>query len=360
MIIHLVGTKAQYIKMAPVILETERRQLPCKLIYTGQHSETFDDLQKNFGLHGPDLRLTSDDEATDRQSFLKWVRSAWRAANSSAIRDIWSDASAIVVHGDTASTLLGARIAKKYGRPLVHVEAGLRSFNYLHPFPEELIRVLVSRSAAVHCCPDEVAFRNLELARVGGERLLTHGNTLIDALRIAQAAAPVPQRTNCGYGIFSMHRQENLFNKRRMGKALRLLSELAQVAPVKFVLHPVTQRRLEQLGALEQIQTDSRVTLVPRMDFFAFNALLRGASFVVTDGGSNQEECALLNIPCVLVRRATERPDGIGANAIIGDLDIERILLFLRTAIGQERPQARLPDESPSRIIVERLISFAA
>lgn len=360
MIIHLIGTKAQYIKMAPVILETARHQLPYKLIYTGQHSETFDDLQKNFGLHEPDLRLTSDREATDRQSFLKWAWSAWREANSPAVRDIWPKASAIVVHGDTASTLLGAKIANRYDRPLVHIEAGLRSFNFLHPFPEELIRVRVSRYTAVHCCPDKIAVRNLEAAGVKGEKLLTHGNTLIDALRMAQAGVPASQFRNSGYGIFSMHRQENLFNSRRLGKALQLLSELAKIAPVKFVLHPVTHRRLEKLGALQQIQADSRITLVPRMDFFAFNALLRGASFVVTDGGSNQEECALLNIPCVLARRATERPDGIGVNAIIGDLDIDRILEFLKTTAGQTRGRGVLPDVSPSRIIVERLASFTS
>ena len=166
MIIHLVGTKAQYIKMAPVILETARQGLPYKLIYTGQHSETFNDLQSNFGLGPPDIRLTEQTEVTDRQFFVKWLWAVRRTAYSSIMRETWTDASAIVVHGDTASTLLGARIAKRYRRPLVHVEAGLRSFNYFHPFPEEVIRVLVSRSTTLHCCPDAVAIQNLDRRRL--------------------------------------------------------------------------------------------------------------------------------------------------------------------------------------------------
>jgi len=359
MIIHLVGTKAQYIKMAPVILETARQGLAFQLIYTGQHSETFSDLQSNFGLGPPDIRLSELTEAKDRQSFIRWLWAARRAANSSSMRHVWNDASAIVVHGDTASTLLGARIAKRYRRPLVHVEAGLRSFNYFHPFPEEIIRVMVSRTTALHCCPDAVAMQNLGRANVTGERLLTHGNTLIDSLRMAQSHSNNQTTDNGPYGIFSMHRHENLFKKSRLLSALSILNRLSEIVPIKFVLHPVTQHRLESLRLLDALRNNDRIRLVERMDFFAFHRLLRGARFVATDGGSNQEECALLGIPCVLLRRATERPDGLGESVLLADLDAERILPFVREAASKDRPPVDLPDVSPSKVIVDRLAKYS-
>jgi len=92
------------------------------------------------------------------------------------------------------------------------------------------------------------------------------------------------------------------------------------------VLHPVTRLRLEKLGLLESLHKEANIELVNRMDYFAFNALLRSASFVATDGGSNQEECALLGIPCVLLRRTTERVDGLENNAFLCDLDEAQIL----------------------------------
>jgi len=359
MIIHLIGTKAQYIKMAPVVLECMRRGLPCSIIYTGQHSETFADLQANFGLPGPDRKLYGAGEATDRQSFIKWLREAWKNATSPAFADIWRQAAAMVVHGDTASTLLGARVARRFGIPLVHVEAGLRSFNYLHPFPEEIIRVMVSKQASVHCCPDEVAAGNLRRAKVKGEIFTTSGNTMLDALRIASSgnstAASFPR-----YGIFSLHRHENIFDKKRFVRALDLARQVAHVLPLKFVLHPVTLRRLQVTGHYDAMASAEGVQLVSRMDFFSFHRLLAGATVVATDGGSNQEECALLNIPCAVLRRFTERPDGLGDNVLLADLEESLILPFVGKAISDPPEPRALPDSSPSAIIVDRLQSMSA
>jgi UDP-N-acetylglucosamine 2-epimerase (non-hydrolysing) len=358
MILYLIGTKAQYIKMAPVIKETARCGLPFKLVYTGQHSETFSDLQQNFGLAEPDMTLVNNAEATDRQSFARWLWRAVRSSRSSAAGDVFAAASCIVVHGDTASTLLGAYIARRYRRPLVHVEAGLRSYNYAHPFPEEAIRVMVSRFTSLHCCPDDIAVRNLKQAGVQGEVLHTSGNTLIDALHQACEGSIHRNEQEPGYGLFSMHRQENLFDGQRLDKALVILVDAARLMPIRFVLHPVTQRRLEKLGRLEALRSNPAISLVPRMDFFRFNRMLRRARFVITDGGSNQEECALLGIPCVVLRRATERADGLDGCVLLGDLDSERIVPFIRAAVSNPRPPAALPPVSPSSIIVERLSRF--
>lgn len=358
MLVYLIGTKAQYIKMAPVVLETLRRGLDYRLVYTGQHSETFEDLQRNYGLPPAHAVLVEQVEATDRQSFARWLWRSWRASRSPQMRRLWEGASAIVVHGDTASTLLGARIARQAQRPLVHVEAGLRSFNFFHPFPEEIIRVLVSRSVALHCCPDDTSAKNLQRANTAGEILVTSGNTMIDALRYAADAGAQKDQQTPPYGVFSLHRHENIFNAKRLARALEVLHALAAVAPIRFVLHPVTLKRLESLGLMADLRANPRIELVPRMDFFSFNRLLRGARFVATDGGSNQEECALLGIPCVLLRQATERQDGLQDKVVLTDLDVERSVAFARQACAAPVSRSQLPQVSPSRIIVDRLAAL--
>lgn len=359
MIVYLIGTKAQYIKMAPVVLETMRRQLPFRLVLTGQHNETFDDLQRNFGLPEADFVLVGGSEAKDRISFLRWVRQSLAAAHRPAAAAIWRQASVIVVHGDTASTLLGAYIGWRFRRPIAHVEAGLRSFNYLHPFPEELIRVAVSKIASLHFCPDATAMGNL--ARARGERLDTGGNTLKDSVRLAVAAQAAPGSAAQGaYAVFSMHRQENLFNQQRLDALLNILRRLGQTIRVKFVLHPVTRKRLEQLNLLDALQREPGIELIGRMDFFRFIGLIGGAAFVATDGGSNQEECAMLGIPCVLLRQATERPDGLDGGVLLGNVDEESILEFARRHTSADRALAVAGTSSPSAAILDRLAGFGA
>jgi UDP-N-acetylglucosamine 2-epimerase (non-hydrolysing) len=359
MIVYLVGTKAQYIKMAPVILETRRRGAPMRIVYTGQHSETFEDLQENFGLPGPDHVLFDDDEAKDHTTFFRWLWKALRASGSKASLEMWRGADFIVVHGDTASTLLGAWIGWRRGVAVAHVEAGLRSFDYFHPFPEEIVRVAVSRIARLHFCPDQQAVNNLLKARVRGEPILTPGNTMKDALRLAQRRALTTDAPVRPYAVFSMHRHENLFNRPRLDGLLGSLRGMSEIIDMKFVLHPVTQKRLAKLGLLDALSREAGITLVARMDFLKFADLLAHASFVATDGGSNQEECAMLGIPCLLLRQSTERMDGLGDGVVLSNYDQPLMLDFARRHAGTERALKPLDETSPSAVIVDRLVADA-
>jgi UDP-N-acetylglucosamine 2-epimerase (non-hydrolysing) len=360
MIVYLIGTKAQYIKMAPVVLATRRRGAPMRLVYTGQHSETFDDLQENFGLPDPDFVLVSAGEAKDHVSFSRWLLGAWRASGSAPARAMWRGATAIVVHGDTASTMLGAWIGKRHGVPVAHVEAGLRSFSYRHPFPEELVRVAVSKIARIHFCPDPQALANLERAKVGGTRVLTPGNTMKDALRIAQSRAVVSAPATAPYAVFSMHRHENLFNRARLDGLLSVLRDMSAIIPMKFVLHPVTRKRLQTLGLLDALSRQPGLELVARMDFLRFATLLSGASFVATDGGSNQEECAMLGIPCLLLRQATERPDGLDDGVVLSNYDAPLMLDFARRHADATVTRRPVDGVSPSEVIVDHLLALSA
>jgi len=215
------------------------------------------------------------------------------------------------------------------------------------------VRRLTFRLSHLLYCPDAWALENLAGQR--GERVDTGGNTLADALALAlesdrpEALAPAEP-----FGLVSRHRFENIFHRRRFESLLESVELLAQERKLLFVLHPPTARRLERLGLRARLAANPRIELHPRYGFFAFAALLRRADFVVTDGGGIQEEASYLGLPCLLLRAATERREGLGANVVLSSYDPGVIRDFARGFARWRRPAA-LPAASPSDVIVASL-----
>lgn len=361
-IIVMLGTKAQFVKFAPVLLELDRSRLRYMLIYTGQHNETFDELQRAFGTRDPDYRMTPEMEASTRSRFLKWCLAFWRAVFRSRYRQLWRSADAIVVHGDTMSTLFGALVGRLFGSDVVHVEAGLRSPRLLNPFPEELIRRWVSRLSQIHFCPDEWSFSNLERRR--GRKYMTAGNTLLDSLALALARAQdgshlieshLIEASSEHYAVVSIHRLENLSDPKTLDGILDSIVRVSRIVSLEFVLHPATREALNQTGWMQRLDRLDTIRLRPRTDYFTFVQLLLRCDFLMTDGGSNQEESAMLGLPCLLLRKCTERQDGLDANVTLSDLQPERILEFARKHAHRSWVLNMLPDASPSQIIVDVL-----
>lgn len=352
----LIGTKAQFIKTAPVLLEMDALGLPYRLVYTGQHSETFDLLEAAFGTRKPDEVLVPDFEAATHGRFLTWILRYWKAVFSRVRSGAWKGTRIGLVHGDTVSTLFGAMTVRLVGGMVGHIEAGLRSPRLLEPFPEEIVRRLVSRLSRMHFVPDEPAAHNL--AKTKGTLVRTEGNTLMDALRMslskARAAGDVCGKG--GYGVVSMHRSENLASRATLDRLLDAFIDAAQTVPLRFVLHPVTREKLASNGWLARLQQVPNLTLQERMDYPDFVRLLLDAKFLMTDGGSNQEEAAMMGLPTLLLRRATERPDGIGGVVELSDLDPARIREFVVRRSSQEWRLSTLGDTSPSRVLVNALM----
>ena len=352
MIICVIGTRAQLIKMAPVLRELERRKLPYRFYLTGQHETTIDDLIAEFGICTTPMRLARQ-EVAGLLAMAVWVPltvyrlvRAWPAA-SPQTRTI------VLTHGDTFTTVIAALVGRIKGARVAHVEAGLRSFNPLHPFPEELTRLAVFRLSDVSFCPNDWAARNM--ARHATDVVNTHGNTLIDALEFARSKNVSVEVAAEPYGIVSIHRFENIFNQKRLRSIVRLLELASQTARLKFVLHPATRKKLERHRLLEVLQKMDRVSLVDRMGYVPFVSLLRGAVFVVTDGGSNQEELSYLGVPAFLMRRKTERTEGLGENIVLGNYSEAALRRFLDNLIVLRK--AALPQvSSPSAIVVDYLV----
>ena len=360
MISCFIGTRAQLLKMAPVILEIERRGLPFSLVLTGQHEETMEQLLNDFGIHTRRSYLYQGKEITGIAQMGVWfARCLWKCLRKTDKFVLGSGVNnVILVHGDTFSTLLGAVVGRLRGLTVAHIESGLQSGNIFHPFPEELTRRAVFRLSDLAFCPGEWSYNNME--KYSARRINTGDNTLLDALALALAApqknqAPFAEKT---YGVVSIHRFENIFNRRRLARIIRLLEKAAAQHPLVFVLHPATRKKLNQFDMLTRLESNAHIKLLPRMGYVEFVQLIQRARFVITDGGSNQEELSYLGIPTLLMRKTTERQEGLQTTATLCAYDeniLEQFLLRLPVHVSRELNALGV---SPTKLVVDELAAY--
>lgn len=349
MIYVVLGTKAQLIKMAPVMRALREIGTPYRLISTGQHRETMDDLLANFELPPPDMTLYRGPDIVSIPKMILWATSIlWQTlSNRNAIFPDRTPGSIVLVHGDTFSTLLGALMGRTAGLSVGHVESGLRSFNLFHPFPEEITRLITFRLANVYFCPGKWAANNLH--RYGGRCVDTQYNTLLDALRYARRTADrvdaeIPPHP---FALVSLHRFENVFNRAALERVVGIVERIAANIPVVFILHKPTEKNLRKFDLYDRLEGNTRIELRGRYNYFRFIMLVDAAEFVVSDGGSNQEECHYLGKPILLLREATERNEGLGSNCVLSRYDVGAIDDFVRDYATHRQPQVN-PAISPS------------
>lgn len=356
----IIGTKAQLIKMAPIMKILVDRGIPYRHISTGQHRETMDDILANFGLPGPDLRLYEGKDITSIPAMALWsARILWRTLRKR--REIFGGdtKSIVLVHGDTFSTLLGALMGRLAGLKVGHVESGLRSFNLFHPFPEEITRLLTFRLSHILFCPGAWAVRNVrDQAAI---KVDTGGNTLADALQHALGNAEIskvdiPERS---FAIVTLHRFENIFSVSALSRIVAIVERIAKHEHLLFILHKPTEKKLKEFGLYERLAALPNVELRPRYDYFRFIQLLSAADFIVSDGGSNQEECHYLGKPVLLLRKATERQEGLGKNCVLSGYDPDIVDRFTSNWQALCGP-TNYPSQSPSKIIADYCQRFAA
>lgn len=356
-IVFVVGTRAQLIKIAPVVVECERRQVPCVLLMTGQHQETMQDLLDEFSIRSPQISAVESVEHASVGSLVRWLPAAYRGVKRS-LRSLSGGNRVldVLVHGDTLSTLVGAFAARRVHARVIHLESGLTSGRLFDPFPEELCRRLVFRMTDVAMCPDARAVGHMRRYR-GVRAVDTHGNTIIDAVALTGAQDALASAGG-PYLVVSLHRFQNIYNTPRLRELVLLIEGLTPAFTVHFVLHPATRRRLEAAGLLERLAHNTRTVLQPRMGYRGFLHLAAGAACVLTDGGSNQEELAVLGVPTIVMRAHTERLDGLGANALM-EAEVPggvRDYLLSGRCGARVKATARTDDLGPSARIVRFLV----
>lgn len=336
-ILHVVGARPNFMKMAPLIdaLARSSPSLSQVVVHTGQHydpemSQIFID---ELGLPEPDYSLAAGSGG----------HSAQTARILERIEPILDQErpDAVVVAGDVNSTLAGALAAVKIGIPVAHVEAGLRSFD--RSMPEEINRLLtdqVSRWCFTHS-PEAEA--NLLREGVDPDRIHFVGNTMIDTLiRLRPLADRSGIHERLGlernrYVLVTLHRPK-LVDGPLLEQTLVALAELGREFPVVFPVHPRTRARI---GAFRD---EGFLHLLHPLGYLDFLALEAWATAVVTDSGGIQEETTFLRIPCFTLREQTERPITVtrGTNRLLG-LDVERIVDVPRM-VQQSTLTADAPD----------------
>lgn len=302
----VLGTRPEMVKLSPVAARLGAR---ARIIHTGQHYDST--LSEQVW---SDLGLTRAERVLDVGG-LSRAEQIGRATTQ--LGDYFSQErpAAVVVHGDTNATLAGALAANAHGIPLVHIEAGLRSFD--RAMPEEHNRVVVDHLADLLCAPTEVNRANLLAERIESDRIIVTGNTVVEAVH--QALPPQASRhallrsfslNPAGYVLATIHRPENTDARATL---LTILSELLQLdAPVVLPLHPRTRARIEQFGLSTML--DGLTVIQPQRPS-DFLALAAEAAALISDSGGLQEECSVIKRPLLVVRASTERPEVMGVFA---------------------------------------------
>jgi UDP-N-acetylglucosamine 2-epimerase len=353
----LLGTKAQYIKTAPLLRLMDERGIPYRLVDSGQHGAHSVSLRSELGVRDPDAFIGGRVDIDSIPKAITWAtRLLAQSFSRPHLAEIFGSGPGIcVVHGDAPTALLGTMIARRAGLEIAQLESGVRSFNLLNPFPEEIVRILVMKRSRLLFAESQAAFRQLQGMRLAGDPILIGGNTIIDALRYSlRNSASLPPR---GPAIVTLHRVEALSSNKRIEALIDVIRYATRSHTIQVVLHPPTRRAFEARGILEQLENVPEVSVTDLLPHSEFIARLAGAPFVITDGGSIQEECSLLGVPTLLWRGATERPDDLERNTVLSDYAISTAKEFIDEH-QKWRHEPNLPQHSPSEQVLDTLINY--
>jgi UDP-GlcNAc3NAcA epimerase len=334
-ILTVIGSRPQFIKAAAVTA-TLRRVHDEVMVHTGQH---FD--EELSGVFFSELDLP----APDRQLGIALGSNTSQTARMlAALEPVLEEVApdGVLVYGDTNSTLAGALAGAQARVPVVHVEAGMRSFD--RRMPEELNRVLADHASDLLLCSSQTAAQNLRNEAVTGAVEVV-GDVMVDvALRVQPRAR---ERTDLlerwglrrgEYVLATAHRPGNVDELSRLRRLVELLTSVP--FDVIWPLHPRTRQRLQRAGLLEGLQSVRGLILAPPLAYFETSALLCNARAVMTDSGGLQKEAYLAGIPCVTLRSTTEWRETVkhGWNSLV-DLDREQAL----EAVSRDPPSQRPP-----------------
>lgn len=358
-----VGTTAEFIKLAPVIKEFKDREIDFKLITSGQNKILFEELSGYLGPIKADISLKEKSEKPSILGFALWgIRTFFASLVllGEEFKGLNKRNCYFIVHGDTVTSLLGSLVAKFYRLNLVHIESGLRSFNFFEPFPEEISRYIVSRLADVHFCPNKWSVDNLK--SVAGAKINTKQNTLLESFWWAERKRKpaVIKKINGEYFVLVIHRQEHvLFKKEKIKELMKyILENVEQRLSCVFITHAISLNFLKEVAPELPEEIKRNLNLIPRLPYSDFMRLIRNSEFVITDGGSNQEETYYMGKPCLLLRSRTERIEGLGKNVLLSKYNKRVIKEFINNyrRYNKNKIYRKNIKKTPSRIIVDYLI----
>ncbi|MEE0939773.1 UDP-N-acetylglucosamine 2-epimerase (non-hydrolyzing) [Methanobrevibacter sp.] len=335
----VLGTRPEIIKMAPIIDEISRRGIDQIVLHTGQHydDEMSDAFFRDLEIPAPDYNIHVGSGTHGRQTGLMMK----------GIEEVLIDEKPdiVLVQGDTNAVLAGALVASKLHIAVGHVEAGLRSFDMT--MPEELNRRAADVCSSMYFIPTEESAVNLLAEGFSRKNLIITGNTVVDAcfrhLEIARkkgfsneslASLNIEEMDNIL--TLTMHRAENVDDKRRVTNIIEALKELDYMNII-FPIHPRTKNTLQNFGLFDELNDLEHVHIIKPIGYLDFLQLTSLSTLILTDSGGLQEEAITLDVPALTLRYNTERPETVsaGGNILVG-ADKDAILKYVKKIVEDE------------------------
>ncbi len=342
-ILCVVGARPNFMKIAPLMaaIRTPDSGLQATLVHTGQHYDEAmnDQFFSDLGIPAPDINL-------EVGSGSHAVQTADIMRRFEPVVDSEQPAAVLVV-GDVNSTIACALVASKKGIPVIHVEAGLRSFD--RTMPEEINRVLTDQISDLLFITETLARDNLQREGVAAERIHFVGNVMIDTLhhnlaRAIPAQETLAPETYDAFAVLTLHRPSNVDDAEVLRKLLETVAEISQKIPVVFPLHPRTRKQIE-LHGLNALIEGPNLKVLPPLGYLQLLGLMKEAQLFLTDSGGIHEETTALGVPCITLRHNTERPITVeqGTNTIVGQ-DRQRILAAVQEILEGGGKAGRIPE----------------
>lgn len=334
----IFGTRPEAIKLIPLIKELKKREdVELYLCSSGQHREMLDGVLEEYGIVPDfDLALMKDGQS------LSSLCSVMIGALEGVINQVRPEL--VIVHGDTTTSLCGALAAFFEGVAVAHIEAGLRSFDIISPFPEEFNRRTISSVTSFHFAPTEAARQNLLSEGVADSRIFVVGNTATDMLADTEKSEPplpfsLPQNR---FALVTLHRREH--SNGELVDILSALRELSEDIPLILPMHKSPRVREAIKEALSGCES---ITLCEPLALSEFHFLMRRAYMILTDSGGIQEEATFIGRPTLVLRDTTERPEGIRAGALrLVGTERESILSAARELLYDKAVYSRMAQPS--------------
>lgn len=356
----VAGARPNFIKLAPVVDEIQKRQkqgagIHFRIIHTGQHydyvmSQTFFD---ELGIPEPDVHLHADKGTQAVQTGSIMIK------YEAELQEFKPDL--CIVFGDVNSTLACSLTARKMGVPVAHVEAGIRSGDW--SMPEEINRIVTDSITNWFFTTSRLAVENLRKSGISDKSIFFVGNTMIDTLLKYRTRFKKPDvfddlnLASKNYLVLTLHRPKNVDEEKVLGQTIKKITENSQGKKIIFPAHPRTQKVLNEITFNDQL-----LHVMDPLGYLEFNYLVEHSLAVITDSGGITEETTVLGIPCITLRDNTERPETvtIGTNELIGT-NPDHIQPALEKLFNNNWKEGTIPelwDGKTSERIVQKLIDL--
>lgn len=350
-VVYVLGTKAQFIKCKYILQYLHDADIKLIIADTGQHKEITRNELKNVSFQYEYVQLSKNNKnISSIVSMFFWFFKMVFAKRSNE----FNDAQYCLIHGDTLSTLTGLIIGKVNKLKIVHLESGYKSHNLLRPFPEEIIRNIVSKFSDILVVDGPEQFDNVKHFNHKKEIIQLDSNTIYDSA-INSIEKNVPYENKL---IVTIHRTENVYNKKRLLNFVNLLIEIKKLEKFDKIIwfcHDITFNSLKRHNLIKLL-SDNDVQLNNLLTHQEFLSQILSSSMVITDGGSIAEECSILGLNTIIWRDVVENKRYLKDNVLLSEYRVDRILDFI---LNLKKSEFKLDTKSsPSKDFVKKFLQL--